>query len=599
MADGERTVERHRVRVQGREFVPVAYEMARVRSDAAGRLQATFKTPEDFGFVHDIVLQQGDRLMTQVAYSIDMSVEISPKERTSRHTNHDRGEGHRLSQSRDVLESAVQQQVDGLDLRGDDARIGTVDDSGDRSRRRSRDRSAARPVRVPLSQPGAESRTRPATIHRFPSPSRRVLRCCRPRRPRRRRRTYVCAPAHGELQSSPRFSGVGERVTVTGEAFTAGERYTLNWTRVIGNRIDGGGWETSSMPVGEAVADRDGRVSSRFATPDDLGGTHGLFIDAGGTRRIGTHFVKSTALPMDVTRGPVGTKITLHLKGVGWTETSNIMHLVYDNAYIGYACAFNSQGDVTIYMEATGEPGWHFIDLYPGIYKGSETLPINYRMPQLTYAADHPGEDLPAFRFAFEVTSAGGGCRAGAAARQRPRGPHHRQSGRDGGVLNTGKVVAGTVAPFALAGLGLSVRAGAPKPDMSTVEAYTATLLAAKSIGYSRGCSGQHVAEGIAQLGLTEQLKAKTKFTAGGPVTDSLARGDFEIGIQQTNIMVGVPGTDYVGPLPGYLNKPCPSSVALLTVSKQPEAARAMIAFMISPEAAHFLRKTHVEPAAH
>ena len=81
------------------------------------------------------------------------------------------------------------------------------------------------------------------------------------------------------------------------------------------------------------------------------------------------------------------------------------MHLVYDNAYIGYACAFNSQGDVTIYMEATGEPGWHFIDLYPGIYKGTETLPINYRMPQLTYAADHPGEDLPAFRFAFEVTS--------------------------------------------------------------------------------------------------------------------------------------------------------------------------------------------------
>ena len=52
---------------KGREFVPVDYEMARVRSDAAGRLQATFKTPEDFGFNHDIVLQQGDRLMTQVA----------------------------------------------------------------------------------------------------------------------------------------------------------------------------------------------------------------------------------------------------------------------------------------------------------------------------------------------------------------------------------------------------------------------------------------------------------------------------------------------------------------------------------------------------
>ena len=62
------------------------------------------------------------------------------------------------------------------------------------------------------------------------------------------------------------------------------------------------------------------------------------------------------------------------------------------------------QGDVTIYLQATGTPGWHFIDLYPGIYKGPAELPINYRMPQLTYAADHPGEDLPAYHFAFEVT---------------------------------------------------------------------------------------------------------------------------------------------------------------------------------------------------
>ena len=164
-------------------------------------------------------------------------------------------------------------------------------------------------------------------------------------------------------------------------------------------------------------------------------------------------------------------------------------------------------------------------------------------------------------------------------------------------LVRNGAVVASTVTPFVLAGLGLSVRAGAPKPDISTVDAYKAALLAAKSIGYSRGCSGTHIAEGIAQLGLTEQLKAKTTFTTGGPVTDFLARGDFEIGIQQTNIMVGVPGTDYVGPLPGFLNTPCPSSVALLTASKEPAAAREMIRFMVSAEAAPLLRKTHVEPA--
>jgi molybdate transport system substrate-binding protein len=164
-------------------------------------------------------------------------------------------------------------------------------------------------------------------------------------------------------------------------------------------------------------------------------------------------------------------------------------------------------------------------------------------------------------------------------------------------LVKKGKVVADTVTPFALASLGVAVRAGVPKPDISTVEAYKAALLAAKSIGYSRGCSGTHAAEGIAELGLTEQLKSKTVFTGTGPVIEYLAKGEFDLGIQQTNIMVGVPGTDYVGVPPGFLNKPCPSSVALMTVSKEPEAARAMIRFMVSPEAAPLLRKTHVEPA--
>jgi molybdate transport system substrate-binding protein len=164
-------------------------------------------------------------------------------------------------------------------------------------------------------------------------------------------------------------------------------------------------------------------------------------------------------------------------------------------------------------------------------------------------------------------------------------------------LVKKGWVVADTATPFVLAGLGLSVRAGAPKPDISTVEAYKAALLAAKSIGYSRGCSGTRAAEGIEKLGLTAQLKPKTVYTTDGPVVEALAKGEFEIGIQQTNIMVGAPGTEYVGALPGFLNTPCPSSVVLVTSSKAPDAARAMIKFMISAEAAPLLRKTHVEPA--
>ncbi|MBX9772953.1 MAG: substrate-binding domain-containing protein [Xanthobacteraceae bacterium] len=167
------------------------------------------------------------------------------------------------------------------------------------------------------------------------------------------------------------------------------------------------------------------------------------------------------------------------------------------------------------------------------------------------------------------------------------------------GLTKKGRVIAGSGTPYMLAGLGVSVRAGAPKPDIATVEAYTRTLLAAKSIGYSSGCSGQHVADGIAQLGLTEKLKPKVTVTTGGkgPVTLYLARGDFELGIQQVNIMVGAPGTDFVGPVPAGIDKPCPNSVAIATVSKEPDAARAMIRFMTSPAAAPLLRKANEIPA--
>jgi len=164
-------------------------------------------------------------------------------------------------------------------------------------------------------------------------------------------------------------------------------------------------------------------------------------------------------------------------------------------------------------------------------------------------------------------------------------------------LLKTGKVIAGTAVPFQAAGLGLSVRAGVPKPDISTVETYKTTLLNAKSIGYSHGCSGTNTAKGIDELGLTERLKAKTVFADDRPVVEYLARGDFELGIQQTNIMVGAPGTEYVGELPGFLNKPCVSTIALLPSSKASEAAREFIKFISSPRAAPLLRKTLAEPA--
>jgi hypothetical protein len=203
---------------------------------------------------------------------------------------------------------------------------------------------------------------------------------------------------------TPPVAGVGQPVAVSGAGFTPGKRYALEWTTVVGNRVGGHGWNEASRPVAEAMADPSGRVGFHFTVPDDLGGAHALSAENSAGKQTGSFWIRPTAFPLDVEHGPPGTPFTVRLKGVGWTETANIYTVVYDNSYIGYVCAFNSQGDVQIPLQATGDPGWHFIDLYPAIYRGEEQRPRNFMIPQLTYAADHPGEDLPHFRFAFEVT---------------------------------------------------------------------------------------------------------------------------------------------------------------------------------------------------
>jgi hypothetical protein len=214
-------------------------------------------------------------------------------------------------------------------------------------------------------------------------------------------------PPKGDLALEPAFAGVGEPLKVKAAGLVPGKTFKLNWSTVVGNRMSGNGWEEQGRVVAEATANAAGEAQFSFKTPDDLGGQHNVWIDLDAAKKVGTFWLAPTALPLDVARGPAGTTFKIHLKGGGWTETSNIYTVVYDNAGSGYACGFNSQGDIEIFMQATGEPGWHFIDLYPAIYKGKETRPNNYRIPQLTYADDHPAEDLPAFHFAFEVTPVG------------------------------------------------------------------------------------------------------------------------------------------------------------------------------------------------
>jgi molybdate transport system substrate-binding protein len=164
-------------------------------------------------------------------------------------------------------------------------------------------------------------------------------------------------------------------------------------------------------------------------------------------------------------------------------------------------------------------------------------------------------------------------------------------------VIARGDVLPGTSTIFARAAVGLSVRAGAPHPDIGTPQALRRTLLAARSIAFSRGGSG-HVAErAIEKLGISEQMKPKIVRSEAGPAAGYVARGEAEMAIQQLNVSKPVAGTDYVGDLPGELHEYVVFAIAIMNVSRQREAAQALIRFVTSAEAAPLLRKGLMEPA--
>jgi len=165
-------------------------------------------------------------------------------------------------------------------------------------------------------------------------------------------------------------------------------------------------------------------------------------------------------------------------------------------------------------------------------------------------------------------------------------------------LIKRGKVVPGSVVEFARAGNGIAVKAGMPKPDISTPEAFKKAMLAAKSIGYTAVGTGPFNTRLFQRLGIYDALKDRIQIVQGRLVAAAVAAGDVEIGIQQTNVIQPYPGTEYVGPLPPELIEYGRFGVAVLTVSKDPNAARAFVAFMTAPENAPLIRKSAMEPPA-
>jgi len=164
-------------------------------------------------------------------------------------------------------------------------------------------------------------------------------------------------------------------------------------------------------------------------------------------------------------------------------------------------------------------------------------------------------------------------------------------------LIARGKLVAGTRVVVAKSGVGIAIKSGAPKPDIHSGDGVRKALLAAKSIAYSTGPSGAHMADLIKKWGIADQLKGKIVISpADTTVGVVVARGGAEIGFQQVSELVHVRGIDYLGPLPPDIQETTVFAAALHKDARSPDAARALIKFLSAPEAAPVIKKTGMDP---
>ena len=164
-------------------------------------------------------------------------------------------------------------------------------------------------------------------------------------------------------------------------------------------------------------------------------------------------------------------------------------------------------------------------------------------------------------------------------------------------LAGEGKVVAGTGVDLARSSIGMAVRWGAPKPDISTVEALKRALLQARSVAYSAQVSGIYLTtELFPRLGIADQMTKKGIRVDVGRVGAVVARGDAEIGFQQISELLEVQGVDLVGPLPAEVQRVTIFTAGVATSAKSPGAARALIEFLRSARGIEVMRKSGLDP---
>ncbi len=163
-------------------------------------------------------------------------------------------------------------------------------------------------------------------------------------------------------------------------------------------------------------------------------------------------------------------------------------------------------------------------------------------------------------------------------------------------LTKSGKLIGARV-DLARSGIGVAIKKGAPKPDLSTAEAFKQTILKAKSVAYtSEGASGTYFVGLTERLGIADAVKAKAHTTPGGAAAELVAKGEAEVAIQQISELLGIAGTELAGPLPPELQTITTFSAGVGAQAQNAKGAQALAAFLTTPDAIAMIRVKGMEP---
>lgn len=217
----------------------------------------------------------------------------------------------------------------------------------------------------------------------------------------------VSAAEEPTLTVSPTAGPPETPVTVTGAGYAPGASVDIVWYTMEGNRVSGRGFVEVGSVIATAVADAEGNLAASFVAPYDLGGpAHRVEAVVNEEAVAETSYLLEREVWITPTSGPAGTVITVRVAAGGWTHYDNNVAITYDNAFLGFACSFNSQGNISVYVQARGGVGKHVLGVHPALYYGPSEGPTPWK-----HALLNPN-DLPVLyetqEFIFEVTESVG-----------------------------------------------------------------------------------------------------------------------------------------------------------------------------------------------